>query len=409
MTKAGTSHDITALFGGIGGLELGLGRAGHRASLFCECDPEAVSVLRARFPDVPVTRDVRRTDELLATISPESDLLTAGFPCTDFSQAGTTRGFEGGRSSLIIDTLALLERRRFANLLLENVPNWRQLHRGAYMRHVVTALEALGYRWAYRTIDARAFGLPQRRLRLFLFATLEGDPREVLFHGDEIPDQRSFALHEAAHGFYWTEGKTGIGWGENCVPTLKGGSTVSIPSPPAILLKDGRVITPDVRDCERLQGFPIGWTDLEDRCDAVGGGSFKQRRRWLLVGNAISVEVAQWIGERLATRKPVTLEPGDALAADEPWPAAAWFDGAKRYRVALGSWPVIRPSAPLEAFLRFPGQPLSLRATRGFHKRILASSLRFKPGFVHAIGLHLARMEGATIGAPTSEPLPDAA
>jgi DNA (cytosine-5)-methyltransferase 1 len=128
-----------------------------------------------------------------------------------------------------------------------------------------------------------------------------------------------------------------------------------------------------------------------------------------LVGNAINVEVAQWIGERLATRVPVDLEADNELAADAPWPVAAWFDGTKRYCASLGTWPVSRPAEPLETFLRFPGQPLSLRATRGFHKRILASSLRFKAGFVNAIGLHAARMEGAAIGTPTSEPLPDAA
>jgi DNA (cytosine-5)-methyltransferase 1 len=366
-------------------------------------------VLRARFPEIPVALDVRKTDDLLATISPASDLLTAGFPCTDFSQAGTTKGFEGGRSSLIIDTLALLKQRRFANVLLENVPNWRQLHRGAYMRHVVNALEAMGYRWAYRTIDSRAFGLPQRRLRLFLFATLQGDPRDVLFHGDEAPDQRRFAFHEAAHGFYWTEGRTGIGWGEDCVPTLKGGSSISIPSPPAIVLTDGHVITPDIRDCERLQGLPAGWTDLDERCDAVGGGKFKQRRRWVLVGNAINVEVAKWIGERLIIRMPVNRETGAELPADSPWPSAAWFDGTRRYSAPIGSWPVRRPAEPLEAFLRFPGKPLSLRATRGFHKRILASSLRFKPGFVDLISLHAARMEGSGIDAAAREPLPDAA
>jgi len=409
MSKARTSHNVTALFGGIGGLELGLGRAGHRTTSFCECDAEAVSVLRKRFPEVPIALDVRNTDDLLAIISADSDFLTAGFPCTDFSQAGTTKGFEGGRSSLILDTLQLLKRRRFANVLLENVPNWRQLHRGAYIRHVVEELAAMGYRWAYRTIDARAFGLPQRRLRLFLFATLDGDPREALCHGNELTDERTFPLHEGAHGFYWTEGKTGIGWGENCVPTLKGGSAVSIPSPPAILMTDGRVVTPDIRDCERLQGFPRNWTDLDERCEIVGGGAFKQRRRWLLVGNAINVEVAHWIGEQLADRRPVELEPGTLIETDAPWPAAAWFDGTKRRALPLGTWPVARVSKPLADFLEFPGQPLSLRATKGFQKRISASSLRFKPGFVNAIGLHLARMDGSAIGMTSGELLSDAA
>jgi DNA (cytosine-5)-methyltransferase 1 len=99
--------DVTAIFGGVGGLELGLNKAGHRTSLFCECDPDAVTVLRQRFPKVPVVLDIRRTDEVAEQISSKSHLLTAGFPCTDLSQAGTTLGFAGGRSSLIRETIEL--------------------------------------------------------------------------------------------------------------------------------------------------------------------------------------------------------------------------------------------------------------------------------------------------------------
>lgn len=392
MTERLIAHNITALFGGVGGLELGLKRSGHTTSLFCECDPEAVSVLSEQFPDVTTTLDVRRTDELVDAVSTESDLLTAGFPCTDFSQAGRTQGFEGGRSSLILDTLSLLKKRSFANVLLENVPNWRQLHKGVYMTHVVNELEALGYRWAYRTIDARSFGLPQRRLRLFLYACQSGDPREVLFHGNCEPDTRTYGLADAAHGFYWTEGNRGLGWGEDCVPTLKGGSTLAIPSPPAILLKDGSIITPDIRDVERLQGFPAGWTDRPERIAAVGSGPFRQRKRWQLVGNAINVEVAHWVGQQLACRSPINGPKGKALGVSEPWPKAAWFDGKRRYTYDVGSWPVRRPSPGLEEFLQFSGQPLSLRATAGFHDRIRASSLRFKPGFVEMIANHRDKM-----------------
>jgi DNA (cytosine-5)-methyltransferase 1 len=378
-------HDVTALFAGVGGLEMGLGRSGHRTSAICECDPEAVSVLEKRFPDIPIAQDVRRTDALLEKISKSSDLLTAGFPCTDFSPAGRTEGFDGGRSSLILDTIRLLRRRPFANLLLENVPNWRQLAKGKYLAHVVEALEELGYRWAYRTIDARAFGLPQRRLRLFLFATLEGDPREALFHGNEAVRHESWSLSEAAHGFYWTEGNRGLGWGENCVPTLKGGSSVSIPSAPAIMLKDLSLITPDIRDCERLQGFVSDWTHCEERSQLVGGGSFNQRRRWLLVGNAVNVEISSWIGENLARRVPVDAPSGRMLGAGEPWPTAAWFDGEHRYGVELGPWPVARCSKGLEEFLEYPGKPLSLRATEGFYRRIAASRLKLKSGFLNAV------------------------
>jgi DNA (cytosine-5)-methyltransferase 1 len=148
--------NVTALFGGAGTLEHGLGTAGHVTSSFCEIDPEAATILRYRFPKAVLVRDIRETREVVAAISTKSDLLTAGFPCTDLSQAGRTMGFSGGRSSLVRDALELLKARPFPHILLENVPNWRTLHRGKYLSEVVVALERLGYRWAYRTIDARA-------------------------------------------------------------------------------------------------------------------------------------------------------------------------------------------------------------------------------------------------------------
>lgn len=386
--------NVTAIFGGIGGLELGLHQSGHKTSLFCENDNDAKAVLARRFAGVPIVDDIRETSDVVSMIPAASNLLTAGFPCTDLSQAGLTKGFSGGRSSLIRETIDLLKIRPFPHVLIENVPNWRQLHRGQYMAEVLSALEGLGYQWAYRTIDALAFGIPQRRKRIFLFATLEGDPRDTLFHGDGTPDETERPLNEAAHGFYWTEGNRGLGWGEDCVPTLKGGSTMGIPSPPAILMPDLSVVTPDVRDAERLQGFPDGWTDLEGQVTGAGR-PFNQRRRWMLVGNAVNVEVSTWIGEQLAESKSFEGDLGTPLEAGSPWPTAAWWDGRKRYAVAKATWPVSRPNRSLANFLQHPGNPLSIRATAGFYSRICASKLRFKAGFKPAIAAHLEKMEAA--------------
>src|SRR5579859_2780010 len=247
-TNGKRSLNVTALFAGVAGLEVGLSRAGHKTTLFCEKDPEAISILRSRFPKIGLVDDVCKQNELLDRVDDRSDLLTGGFPCTDISQAGQTKGFNGSQSSLVRQALALIRRRPFSHVLLENVPNWRFLHGGAYLEEVLSELERLGYRWAYRTIDALAFGLPQRRQRIFLYATTEGDPRDVLFNGQVDPSEHEFELEEAAHGFYWTEGNRGLGWGENCVPTLKGGSGLGIPSSPAILLTDGSIVTLDIRD-----------------------------------------------------------------------------------------------------------------------------------------------------------------
>jgi DNA (cytosine-5)-methyltransferase 1 len=381
------SHETTALFAGIAGFEIGLQKAGHRVSLFCENDPDATLVLEHRFPDVPIVNDVKSRAELLSRISSGSNLVTAGFPCTDLSQAGSTKGFDGPSSRLVREVLELLRVRRFAHVLLENVPNWRSLHGGVYMEEVLSALEKLGYRWAYRTIDALAFGLPQRRKRIFLYATVDGDPRDVVFQGIFAETEtEEFELTEAAHGFYWTEGNTGLGWGENCIPTLKGGSGLGIPSPPAILRTNGLIVTPDIRDAEALQGFERGWTDVVGQ--TTDSRRVNQRRRWLLVGNAVNTRVAAWLGERLAKPRKYKGPPGVPLTKGERFPAAAYWDGNTRHSCRIGDRPVSRKQLDLEGFLEHEGNPLSYRATAGFYSRAEVSRLKISREFLAAVKRH---------------------
>lgn len=252
LQRRGESLHVAGLFAGIGGIECGLEGAGHRTELLCELDSSAASVLRARFPGVPLVPDVRELRAL-----PRVDLVTAGFPCQDLSQAGRTAGIRGGQSGLVSHVFRLVERRRSAPrwLLLENVPFMLQLDQGRAMHFLTDSLAALGFAWAYRVVDTRAFGLPHRRQRVLLLASRAEDPRSVLFEQDagELPDPD---YRGRANGFYWTEGTRGLGWAVDAVPTLKGGSTVGIPSPPAIWMPDDAVVKPDVMDAERLQGFP---------------------------------------------------------------------------------------------------------------------------------------------------------
>ena len=96
-----------------------------------------------------------------------TELLAGGFPCQDLSQAGPTRGIRGERSGLVDEAFRLLRTHQLPWLLLENVPFMLQLHRGHALDHIVTALEELGYAWAYRVVDSRSMGLPQRRERVY--------------------------------------------------------------------------------------------------------------------------------------------------------------------------------------------------------------------------------------------------
>jgi DNA (cytosine-5)-methyltransferase 1 len=110
-----------------------------------------------------------------------------------------------------------------------------KLDGGRAIRTIIQVLEGMDFSWAYRTIDARAFGLPQRRRRVILLASQMHDPRPVLLGMDAaVPPPRPRASH--ACGFYWTEGNTGLGWAVDAVPPLKGGSSLHIPSPPRDLV-----------------------------------------------------------------------------------------------------------------------------------------------------------------------------
>lgn len=368
------------LFAGIGGIEVGLHRAGHSTELLCEIEDAAAAVLRTRFPMTPLARDILTLDAL-----PECDLVAGGFPCQDLSQAGRTAGINGRNSGLVKRVFELLEQAAPSPrwLLLENVPFMLQLDRGDAMRFLARRLGELGYRWAYRVVDARAFGLPQRRQRVILLASQTEDPREILFYGDagepKTSDHRGLAC-----GFYWTEGVRGLGWAVDGVPTLKGGSTIGIPSPPAIWMPGGRIVTPDIRDAERMQGFESDWT-----APAAELGRRGERHRWKLVGNAVSVPVAEWVGRRLRNPRPYDDSLHEEVPAGSPWPRAAWGDESGTYRVAVSAWPVRIPYQSLASFLRYPVKPLSERASAGFLSRTSESTLRFPEGLLDAVEAHL--------------------
>lgn len=378
----GLVHRVAGLFAGIGGVERGLTRAGHETASFCENDPAAMAVLRDHYPEVPLHDDVRTLQQLPGGTT----LVVAGFPCQDLSQAGTTKGLAGARSGLVGEVFRLIEDARTPWVLLENVPFMLQLGRGEAMNVITSRLEALGYRWAYRVVDSRAFGLPQRRRRVYLVASLDGDPRHVLF-ADEAGEQPEAVLngHPVACGFYWTEGLRGLGWAVDAVPTLKGGSAIGIPSPPAIWMPDGRLVTPDIRDGERLQGFPAGWTKAAGRVAKKGS-------RWKLVGNAVSVPAAAWIGRRM--RRPGRLLDFEVrpMHGHRYWPTAAWNIGEGRFAVVASEWPTARPSSPLHVFLKYDVAPLSAKATGGFLKRTREAKLKFPPGFIGAVEKHLASL-----------------
>lgn len=366
------------LFAGSGSLEAGLARSGHDCELLCEIAEPARRVLSARFPGVAIERDVSLMRHL-----PPADLLSAGFPCQDVSLSGPKEGFDGARSGLVREIFRLIDASPMPTVLLENVANIVRLHGGRWVEILARAFEERGYRWAYRIVDARA-ALPQRRERFFMLASRCLDPAEVLFADEAADPAAPFYLGRDAVGFYWTRGASGLGWAPHCTPPIQGGSAKGIPSGPAVLLPDGRLVRIALGDAERLQGMTAGATQ-----PAGGDGA-----RWRIVGNAVALPIAEWIGGRLACHgrlADVRERPMDA--APRTWPKAArGGPGTPRMRVEIGALPFWRDRLPISAFIG-DAQPLSARATRGFLARADRGRMNFAPGFLDAVRAHLRAVE----------------
>jgi DNA (cytosine-5)-methyltransferase 1 len=379
-----------SLFSGIGGLELGLEEHGFETKLFCEVDPAAAAVLGNWFPEVPLHDDVRTLKVL-----PSCEILTAGFPCQDLSLAGSKAGLQGQRSGLVGEVFRLLRstRRKPRWLIFENVPYMLLLDQGSGMRALADALEAEGYDWAYRVVDARSFGLPQRRQRVLLLASRKEDPRNVLFVDESntkhVEDRPSRVTIGPAYGFYWTMGKMGAGWAREATPPIKGGSGLGIPSPPAIWLSaEDFVGTPQIEDAERLQGFASGWTE-----PVIDETTMRPSARWRLIGNAVCPPMAKWVGSRLGNPGTYDRMRDTPLHGDR-WPKAAWGVRGVRCSVRISEWPLGATPLPLETFLASPLKPLSIRATRGFRGRALESKeIAWAPEFIESLGVHITRAE----------------
>lgn len=192
---------FVSLFSGIGGLDLGLERAGMKCVLQVEQNPFACAVLKYHFPGIRRMNDVR---DVTSADMKGVDLIAGGFPCQDISFAGDGAGINGERSGLWAEFFRIIRDSRPSFVLIENVS--ALLIRG--IERVLGDLASIGYDAEWQTIQASDFGLPHRRKRVFIVSypnsfdgqTRMGDRKKTeIFRSDRI---KRDAIHvQAAPGF----------------------------------------------------------------------------------------------------------------------------------------------------------------------------------------------------------------
>ena len=171
------------LFSGCGGLTLGLKLAGYRVLAAVEVDRKAQATYELNHPDVRLYRqDIRGLDpgEVLATENIEVgqlDLLAGCPPCQGFSRLRTKNrciSVEDPRNDLIAEFIRFVAVVLPRNVMLENVPALAADWRFSRLRK---ELSKLGYKSTYEVLDAASYGVPQRRKRLIMLASLCGVPK----------------------------------------------------------------------------------------------------------------------------------------------------------------------------------------------------------------------------------------
>ena len=272
------THAFTyfSTFSGIGGFEAAIQTTRPQAICvgYSEINKHACQIYRSHFPTHTDFGDITKLDP---NRLPDFKLLVGGFPCQAFSIAGRRRGFTDTRGALFFEVARLLGQKQPRLLLLENVKGLLSHDAGRTFIAVLAALDELGYDLQWQVLNSKNFGVAQNRERVFIVGHLRGTPRPEIFPLGAPPGRLSLEpvceRREKRISSLWSvrdpygRRKTKLG------------------------RRRVRFLTP--LECERLQGFPDGWTE-----------GISDAQRYNCLGNAVTVPVVKAIIARMFPPSP---------------------------------------------------------------------------------------------------------
>lgn len=309
------------MFSGIGGFEYGISQVnGAECVGFSEIDRYAISVYQRHFPNHPNFGDATK---LIPESIPDFDLLVGGFPCQAFSVAGKRHGFADTRGTLFFEIARVLDVKRPRYFVLENVKGLLSHDSGKTLETILGTIHELGYECQWQVLNSRWY-VPQNRERIYLVGHLRGTPRPEVFpigetSGEDYIDTEIDPGRSKILSHYGHTNKEAVE--SDVAPTLKAqshGHEPMVSRQPLRYLDrnqknvDGdhaftvdasqtsgvkvdtqiRRLTPV--ECERLQGFPDGWTALDKDSNPIS-----DTQRYKMCGNAVTTNVVTAVMERL--------------------------------------------------------------------------------------------------------------
>lgn len=328
------SFTFIDLFAGIGGFRIALQRCGGKCVFTSEFDLAAQKTYEANFGDVPAG-DITK-QETHDLIPREFDIVCAGFPCQAFSLAGKRLGFNDfykgmSRGTLFAEVVRICERHRPKAVFCENVKGLYIHDKGNTFKVIKNEFESIGYRFYYKILNSKDFGVPQTRERIYMVAFRDDyaedgyefpfpEPLGIKVTLNDIRERnvsakyflsdvyvetlrRHRARHEAAgHGFGYVirdwDGVSGAivcgGMGRETNLLKEEGGTpkglVPVTHIRGSINKEGiRKMTP--REWARLQGFPEDFKFVLSDVHL-----YKQ------FGNSVSIPVIERIAEGIVAR-----------------------------------------------------------------------------------------------------------
>jgi DNA-cytosine methyltransferase len=158
---------VFSMFTGVGGIDRKLHTSKNfELTGFCEIDKYASGVLRYHYPDIKNHGDVTK---LKTEDVPDHDVLTFGFPCQPYSEAGKRRGLEDMRGQVIYDVFRVLREKKPSYFVAENVKGLLSHSKGETFLFLLECFTACGYAVDFEVLNAKDFGVPQNRQRIFIF------------------------------------------------------------------------------------------------------------------------------------------------------------------------------------------------------------------------------------------------